>query len=140
METVGPAVVVMPDDAGTDPGPFVKILGRIDVVRLDPLIVLNGGAQPVERFDPLLLQVGDEPVGKGEIVAGGIVRIPVRVPEDVVDVHKYAPAEFAAGIVQPGIGDACLAQVMEQGTVPRSEERRTAHAVQGLDLFLEFAA
>ena len=96
--------------------------------------ILNGNSEPVIGLHSIVRQSLHQDVGEGEIIGGGIVLVSVEVPENVgnvdIDIHSVRPSH----VVQPGIGDSRLFQVMEHGGVVVGVDRGLTHPVDGLYL------
>ena len=126
---VCPSLVIVQDDMLADPRPLCGILGRIDVVRLDRVIVLDGGTQTVKGLDPLLGHSRKEGVGKGEIIGRGIVLVRIEVAEYVGNIDIASTAVGSSRIVQTGIGHRCLCQAIQS---PVKVVRGALYVVDGV--------
>ena len=89
----------------------------MDAHRPDVRLIFNGHAQTEDGPHIVLIHAGDQRVGKGEVVAGGIGFIRVKVAENVGDIHKAVAAERPAHVMQAGIGDVRVLQMLDIGKI-----------------------
>ena len=101
VESVRPALVLVPDDVLADPRPLVKVLRGDCSVMFD--LVFDRGTEAVEDFGPGFLNRVEIGVGQGEVVGRRIILVGVKVRKDLVDVDGAPP--FQRRVVQTGVGD-----------------------------------
>ncbi len=104
MKALGPAFIVVADDVLADPCLFVEICRWMDIIGVDAPVILDGDAQTVNRLAARLAKGSKKPVGKIEIIGGGVIFISGEIRKYCRDIHKM-PAKKPAGIMEPGVGD-----------------------------------
>ena len=68
-------------------------------------------------------------IGKDKLIGSGIILVCVEITENIGDVHEPVAAQYAAHIVKPGVGDAGIAQEVQQCAVVPAQYRGVAHTV-----------
>ena len=76
------------------------ICRREYVERLYGVVILDGNAEPVKRFNFVFRQRLDEPVRETERVSRLVVRIPPKVREDRRNVREYASPVIPCHVVK----------------------------------------
>ena len=103
LEAVGPAFIVMADDVLADLRPLLVVLGRIDSILLQGL-VLDTLAQAVEHLHACILDALDIPISQRKVVGLGLVRVLGKVREDDGNVdHMLSVCAGSGGVVVAGI-------------------------------------
>ena len=87
MEAVCPAFVVMHYDVLADPGPFLIIFRRIDVV-FCLRVGFDGLPEPVHHLCAGIQQRLDKGIGFAEIIGGFLVGILAEIRKNVGNVHQ----------------------------------------------------
>ena len=99
-------------------------------------LALNGDAQAEIRLHPRLHQIFDQKIGEGEIVRSGIVLVRLKISKNVGDIHEATAAEGATHVVQAGIRDARLGEVMKilvhPSVAPQGRLTARVHGLHGL--------
>ena len=91
----------MADDAFADSCPFFEIRRRRGPVCLDYIEIFDGNAKAVENPAAGVDQIPQINIGKGEVVGSRIVRIGVKIAEDVRNVDQDIASVGAAGVMRP---------------------------------------
>jgi len=68
VKSIGPAVIVVPDDALANARPFLKIFRRSRPIRFDIVEILYRNSQSVENFTTGVDKVPQKNVRKSKIV------------------------------------------------------------------------
>ena len=122
-----------------DARPFVIVLRRVDPIGFDLVGVFNGHAQAIVGLDTCLDQLLYKQVGEGEVIACGVVDVRIKIAENIGDIHILAAAEGTAHVVETGVGNARLGEVVKIGVLCRRCDGRLTACVQGLYAFQLFA-
>ena len=134
-ESVRPSLGVVTDDMLANACPFVVVLGREDKVGLDTDGILDRDTETEIGLNARLDQTRDQYVGEVEIVAGGIVDVRIEIAEDVGNIHVFTAAEASAHVVQTGVRDARLGEIVEMRGACGGYDGRLTAAVHRLHRF-----
>ena len=99
--------------------------------------ILDGHAQAEIRFDPMLHHLVKQRIGKDEIIGSGIGLVCVKIAENIGNIHKQIAAKHAVGVVETGIWNIRLGQIMKHRGVNAilvtQGKRRLTNRVHRLD-------
>ena len=135
IKAVCPSLVIVHYNVLADSRPFMKILGRDDVVGLDKVVVFDGYAQAVVGHNSAIYHARQKHVGKGEIVGCRVVFVCVEIGENVGNINVVRAAEASAGIVKATVGYVRrLHFAVPIGGVVARHGNHIVSSVHGLDL------
>ncbi len=119
--------------------PFAVILRGIGAIRLYICLIFDSDSEAVIRLNTRIYERFQQKIGECEIVICGIVLIGIKVAEDIGDINEAVAAEGASDVVQTGIGNAGLGEIMEKFVEAPASERgltATVHWLYGLCFLL----
>ena len=129
IESVCPALIVVADYMLADPCPLVKILWRIDVIRLYIPVVLDSNTKTVKYLRARLDDISDVSVGESEIIVFGIVLVGVKISENIWNINVMCSSKRTHSIVGSHIRNTCIGKCLHRLTKCRG---RVIHTVKRL--------
>ena len=130
---VCPALVIVPDNMLADARPLRIVLRRKDAIGLDIVVILDGFAEAEDRGAICFHQGRNENIREGEIIGCGIGFVRMKITEHVMDIHEAIATVNAANVMQTGIGDRGLREIMEKH-IAHAEHRGLTNRVHSADL------
>ena len=99
MMTVSPAFIVVSDYMFANARPLGEILWRINVVRLDPIVIFNRRSEAIIDAATGVNYRFKIFVGKCKVVVFGVGFVCIEIREDIGDVNKMSAAPCSVGVM-----------------------------------------